>query len=241
MGLPKDEILQKDDYDSDDDGALDLSALANILTADDDVELEHLASILDANNDIEAEHVALASLAVILDANDDIELEHLHSILDGNDDVELEHLGNLDSDGDGKVDNADQLDGNDAGAFADSGHTHGHGELDDVSSDDHHSKYTDSEAVNAVGGQMDVVTYTGDGTTSGRTIGLGTDAEAAMVFMVSGSPVFETAGSWGATDQSGGSTNAVYIDGNGDLVVGDGSTVANQSNEGYVVVAWGVA
>lgn len=85
----------------------------------------------------------------------------------------------IDSDGDGIVDEADHaasadsaadadtLDGNDSAAFADSNHGHGHGDLSGISGNDHHEvfepadynpeadthdRYADSEAVDAVDG-----------------------------------------------------------------------------------------
>ena len=78
----------------------------------------------------------------------------------------------LDSNDDGKVDaadqadNADTLDGEHAGAFADAGHDHNHDELTNVGSSDHHSRYTDSEAVVAVNDQTSLaVDITGDADT----------------------------------------------------------------------------
>jgi len=78
----------------------------------------------------------------------------------------------LDSDDDGKVDaadqadNADTLDGEHAGAFADAGHDHNHDELTNVGSSDHHSRYTDSEAVVAVNAQTSLaVDIAGDADT----------------------------------------------------------------------------
>ena len=78
----------------------------------------------------------------------------------------------LDSNDDGKVDaadqadNADTLDGEHAGAFADAGHDHNHDELTNVGSSDHHSRYTDSEAVVAVNAQTSLaVDITGDADT----------------------------------------------------------------------------
>ena len=75
----------------------------------------------------------------------------------------------LDSDDDGKVDaadqadNADTVDGEHAGAFADASHGHNHNELTNVGSSDHHSRYTDSEAVVAVNAQTSLaVDITGD-------------------------------------------------------------------------------
>ena len=92
----------------------------------------------------------------------------------------ISEFNRLDSNDDGKVDaadqadNADTLDGEHAGAFADaghdhdnryytvseadsnfavSGHNHNHDELTNVGSSDHHSRYTDSEAVAAVNGE----------------------------------------------------------------------------------------
>lgn len=50
---------------------------------------------------------------------------------------------------------ADTLDGNDATAFASSGHSHAHSELTSVGTDDHHAKYTDSEAQTAINNDTD--------------------------------------------------------------------------------------
>ena len=50
--------------------------------------------------------------------------------------------------------NADAVDGKHADAFADAGHDHNHDELTNVGSSDHHSRYTDSEAVAAVDGEI---------------------------------------------------------------------------------------
>jgi hypothetical protein len=89
--------------------------------------------------------------------------------------------------GDGSGLNADKVDGNHASAFADvghihdsryyteseadsnfavSGHDHNHNELTNVGSSDHHSRYTDSEAVVAVNAQTSLaVDITGDADT----------------------------------------------------------------------------
>jgi hypothetical protein len=52
-----------------------------------------------------------------------------------------------------QADNANTLDGYHASAFADAGHDHNHDELTNVGSSDHHSRYTDSEAVATVNGE----------------------------------------------------------------------------------------
>jgi hypothetical protein len=84
----------------------------------------------------------------------------------------ISEFNRLDSNDDGKVDaadqadNADTLDGEHAGAFADAGHDHNHDELTNVGSSDHHSRYTDSEAVAAVNGETSLaVDITGDADT----------------------------------------------------------------------------
>ena len=84
----------------------------------------------------------------------------------------ISEFNRLDSNDDGKVDaadqadNADTLDGEHAGAFADAGHDHNHDELTNVGSSDHHSRYTDSEAVVAVNDQTSLaVDITGDADT----------------------------------------------------------------------------
>ena len=84
----------------------------------------------------------------------------------------ISEFNRLDSNDDGKVDaadqadNADTVDGEHAGAFADAGHDHNHDELTNVGSSDHHSRYTDSEAVVAVNAQTSLaVDITGDADT----------------------------------------------------------------------------
>ena len=72
--------------------------------------------------------------------------------------------------GDGSGLDADTLDGEHADAFADAfadtGHNHNHDELTNVGSSDHHSRYTDSEAVVAVNDQTSLaVDITGDADT----------------------------------------------------------------------------
>jgi hypothetical protein len=110
----------------------------------------------------------------------------------------ISEFNRLDSNDDGTVDaadqadNADMVDGEHAGAFADaghdhdnryytvseadsnfavSGHNHNHDELTNVGSSDHHSRYTDSEAVAAVNGEtLLTVNIAGDAdTVDGQT------------------------------------------------------------------------
>ena len=84
----------------------------------------------------------------------------------------ISEFNRIDSDDDGKVDaadqadNADTVDGLHADALADAGHDHNHDELTNVGLSDHHSRYTDSEAVAAVNGETSLtVDITGDADT----------------------------------------------------------------------------
>jgi len=69
-----------------------------------------------------------------------------------------------------QADNADTLDGKHAYDLADAGHDHNHDELTNVGSSDHHSRYTDSEAVATVNGERSLtVDITGNaGTLDGK-------------------------------------------------------------------------
>lgn len=72
--------------------------------------------------------------------------------LGGSTGIALGDLSNVTASGEGAGNglDSDLLDGEHASAFADSGHAHAHSELTSVGSSDHHTKYTNSEAVSAV-------------------------------------------------------------------------------------------
>lgn len=167
-----------------------------------------------------------------------IPLAQFANILNGDNDVELAHLGTLDSDGDGSVDqadnaatadNADKLDGNHASAFAAAGHGHAHSDLTGVGTDDHHAAPFQTE-------------YIGDGTT--RTINIPFNASWVILVQYGTSSGNETMWHVWRTDfainidGNPGTQGRIHLDANGDLVVGDGGSNGNRTDDTYGVLAF---